>query len=155
MSKVFCSQSIVAGTLASLREAGRDGRERVVLWLSPRGETAEYTIAEFFVPRQETAEDYFRIPPDSMRELMAHLRDRRLSLRAQVHSHPKDAFHSRADDKWAIVRHEGALSIVVPRFAADTTPENFLARIAAFQLSSDDRWLGVATEHIDALFGMI
>jgi len=33
---------------------------------------------------------------------------------AQVHSHPDEAFHSKGDDEWAIVRHEGALSIVVP-----------------------------------------
>jgi hypothetical protein len=35
---------------------------------------------------------------------------------ARIHSHPGDAFHSRADDANPVLTHEGALSIVVPFF---------------------------------------
>jgi hypothetical protein len=77
-----------------------------------------------------------------MTALMAHLRARKLGLAAQVHSHPGRAFHSEADDAWASVRHEGALSVVVPNFAAGVNVGNFLQSVATFRLSPDDRWLG-------------
>jgi hypothetical protein len=35
---------------------------------------------------------------------------------ARIHSHPAEAFHSRADDANPVLTHEGALSIVVPFF---------------------------------------
>ena len=59
---------------------------------------------------------------------------------AQIHSHPHEAFHSEADDTWAIVRHEGAFSLVVPRFAADTTLDNFLDHTKVFQFSQRSTW---------------
>lgn len=35
---------------------------------------------------------------------------------ARIHSHPGDAFHSRADDTNPVLSYEGALSVVVPYF---------------------------------------
>jgi hypothetical protein len=35
---------------------------------------------------------------------------------ARIHSHPAEAFHSRADDANPVLTHDGALSIVVPFF---------------------------------------
>jgi hypothetical protein len=35
---------------------------------------------------------------------------------ARIHSHPAEAFHSRADDANPVLTHEGALSVVVPFF---------------------------------------
>lgn len=39
-------------------------------------------------------------------------------MKAQVHTHPGDAYHSATDDRWPIVSQAGFLSIVVPFFAA-------------------------------------
>jgi hypothetical protein len=74
-------------------------------------------------------------------------RDRRRIL-AQVHSHPEQAFHSKADDKWAVIRHEGALSLVLPRFAFATTSSNFFEQAVTFSLSVDDNWLQVQTGEV-------
>jgi proteasome lid subunit RPN8/RPN11 len=138
----------VAATLDSLRDAGREGKERVVLWLSSRPATPGSTITEIFVPEQIAEVDYFRIPPSGMRALMAHLRAHRLGLAAQVHSHPGRAFHSRADDRWAIVRHQGALSLVVPNFAEAVMAENFCTAIASYRLNPDDQWLEITAVHL-------
>jgi len=62
---------------------------------------------------------------------------------SQVHTHPGEAFHSRADDQWAIVRHRGALSVVLPQFAATTTPDSFLLEAAVYQLNSSNAWIRV------------
>jgi proteasome lid subunit RPN8/RPN11 len=85
----------------------------------------------------------FQIPAASMAALYAELRERRLMVAAQVHSHPYEAFHSRADDRWAIIRHEGALSLVVPNFASSTTAANFLEDTKIFQFSVTARWTEV------------
>jgi proteasome lid subunit RPN8/RPN11 len=140
MTILRCPAAIVDATLAALRAGGLEGVERVVFWLGRRTPGGDADIAEVHVPEQRAAVDYFHIPPESMVAFMAHLRRSRLVLLAQVHSHPGEAFHSKADDEWAVVRHEGALSIVVPRFAAEVTTKNFEVASAVFRLTSDDRW---------------
>ena len=142
MTHLSCSYTIVADTLAHLRAAGRDSKECVVLWLGRRL-PADATICEAYLPLQRARDDQFHIPPEGMTELMAYLRTHKRRLVAQVHSHPREAFHSLADDHWAIVRREGALSIVVPDFAAHTSPENLVTEAKFFQLSPQDRWLQV------------
>ena len=138
---------VVAKTLLELRGAGTENRERVVLWLGAR--SGNYVnVSEAFVPLQEAEEDYFRIPPRGMSELLSHLHQNRLMTAAQVHSHPGHAFHSEADDRWAVVRHEGALSLVVPFFGLNTTEETFTGDAAVFQLSKSNRWLEVPPESV-------
>lgn len=148
MSTLHCPADLVDATLAALRAAGLDGVERVVFWLGRRTPDGNADIAEVHVPEQEAAADYFRIPPESMIAFMTHLRRNRLVLLAQVHSHPREAFHSKADDQWAVVRHEDGLSIVVPYFAADVTVANFEEASVVFRLASDDRWLRVRPDEL-------
>lgn len=83
-----------------------------------------------------------------MRDLMLHLRDSRQCLAAQVHSHPGRAFHSLYDDHQAVVRHEGALSIVVPRFGKCVTVHNLQRLCAFYRLTHDDAWVRIGREHI-------
>jgi hypothetical protein len=92
------------------------------------------------MPEQEAAHDYFRIPPKAMSALLRHLGETKTLIAAQIHSHPEEAFHSCADDTWAIVRHEGALSLVVPYFAKHTSAQNFHDEVAAFRLSASNIW---------------
>ncbi len=140
MTTVHCPAVLIERTLNELRAAGQRGTEGIVLWLAPRPVTAGSTIVETYVPVHEAAVDFFHIPPEGMQALMAHLRRHKLGLAAQVHSHPGRAFHSRADDTWAIVRHEGALSVVVPNFAAGVTVDSFLQVSTTFRLELGDEW---------------
>ena len=110
-----------------------------MLWLAKRPLADVTVIAEIFVPDHTARVDVFHIPPSGMSGMMSHLRAGKLALAAQVHSHPAEAFHSKADDAWAIVRHESALSIVVPYFASGVTASNFLDRSATFRLSANDQ----------------
>jgi hypothetical protein len=155
MSALRCPAQVVDATIRSLQEAGQSRTERVVLWLAKRPLVPGSAIEVAYVPEQKAAIDYFRIPPASMSALMSHLRANRLALAAQVHSHPHRAFHSQADDKWAIVRHEGALSLVVPYFAAGVTAENFADAIAAYRLSADDRWLEIGRADLPSYFEVV
>ncbi|MEY9123302.1 Mov34/MPN/PAD-1 family protein [Bradyrhizobium yuanmingense] len=147
MSKVFCKRQHIEETLKHLQEAGQRGNECVVLWFgreSPMGIEIEAVCR----PAQVAGADIFRIPPPAMREIIGILAQHGWMIAAQVHSHPHEAFHSLADDKWAIVRHENALSLVVPYFAARTTAFSFMQDQKTFKLSVGNRWEELAAWEI-------
>ncbi|OWK24736.1 hypothetical protein AJ87_18485 [Rhizobium yanglingense] len=136
MSRIKVGRSVVASTIERLQAGGRIGHERAVVWLGSGADR----IDELYEPRQRTRADQFYFDRQSMQMLLAHLREKRLRVLAQVHSHPGRAFHSEADDEWAIVRHAGALSLVLPRFAQEATVDNFLGLAATYVLSTQNRW---------------
>jgi hypothetical protein len=141
MSIVEITPQIVRETVALLRSSPT--RERVVLWLGQR-QAGFVRIHEVHLPVQETEADYFRIPPEGMSALFGYLRPRRWMIAAQVHTHPGSAFHSPADDRWAIVRHQGALSLVVPRFCQSTSEATFDRDALVYQLDANDHFMLVA-----------
>lgn len=140
MTHFILPTSLLTETLERLRAGGRQGHERVVLWLSPVSGGNPAKVTEVYEPQQETAVDYFHLPSSSLKALMARLRAGRLKVAAQIHTHPGEAFHSKADARWAIVRHVGALSLVLPRFAASTTPATFHDEVKTYQLSEAGEW---------------
>lgn len=137
------SEGHIRETLEMLRSSGDEIKEGIVLWLGHR-EDGSSQVLETYVPDHKAERDYFRIPPDSIARLLAHLRTTGQFVAAQVHSHPREAFHSLTDDTWAIVRHVGALSLVVPWFARNTEPSSFLRDVAAFELTDENRWEQIA-----------
>jgi len=147
LAMLACPTAIIDETLAHLRAGGAEACETAVLWLGRRSGD-DQTIVEAFRPQQIVDRDFFQIPSEGMRALIAHLRGRQFHILAQVHSHPELAFHSRADDRWAIVRHLGAVSLVIPWFGLKTTRGSFLHDVAAFQLDATDRWCEVAPRSI-------
>ncbi len=145
ITPVEISSAQIAETINLLRDAGR--QECILLWLGRR-EQGLQRIIDVHKPLQEADRDYFEIPRQGMAVLMERLRTQGLYVISQVHTHPELAFHSRADGKWAIVRHAGALSIVLPFFAESATIENFLQEAAVFQLDSHNRWNEVLSEDV-------
>ncbi len=121
--------------------------EKVLLWLGRKSDDC-YVVDEVFTPIQITDEDYFRIPEEGMDELMNRLRTTRKIIVAQIHTHPREAFHSFADDRWAIIRHQGAYSLVLPYFCSTTNPGNFLDTVATFILDEFNSWVEVDNSNI-------
>ncbi|MGA3123166.1 MAG: hypothetical protein ABSF69_20540 [Polyangiaceae bacterium] len=146
---VLVPARVLVASLDVLQGVGREGRECVVLWLAKRSPDA-INVVDVYKPAQIVAEDSFRIPRESIAALFEILRDRGLMVAAQVHTHPERAFHSAADDRWAIVRHVGVLSLVLPHFAQRTTPQTFFEDVAVFSLSPRNEWLRIGPDDIDA-----
>lgn len=133
------SRGIVGSTLEVLRAFGRSGLEGLVLWVGSLDGRAA-TIEEAVVPdqhplRSEDGVGYF-VGPDALFDLNVMLSSAGQRLLAQVHSHPGAAYHSAADDAYAIVTTEGGLSLVVPDFA-NVEPDP--ARWAVYRLVGG-RW---------------
>lgn len=139
MNTVIAKHEHIVEMLRHFHEAGLRNSECVVLLLGRRV-GAKILVSEVWRPEQRAGKDYFEIPPRSMEALFARLRAGRLMIAAQVHTHPMEAFHSAADDRWAIIRHEGALSLVLPHFARNTSETTFLTDLASFHLSPRDSW---------------
>ena len=151
---VVVQRVVLEETLRELAKRGWHRTERVALWLAQRREDS-ITVQEVYVPQYEASCDYFHIPRASMATLMEHLRDKRLMIGAQLHTHPLEAFHSAADDRWAIVRHAGALSIVIPHFGRFATAENFLDHAKVFRLNPGNEWVEVARSELRHLLGVV
>ena len=151
---VHVNQEHVTTTLKTLQHAGKACRECVVLWLARR-QGASLTVRQVFVPLQEAANDYFRIPREGVAALLRELGTTRLQVAVQVHSHPYEAFHSRADDTWAIVRHVGALSLVVPYFGLRTAPETFVQDATVYELCPNNQWCHVRPREVSHYYQVL
>jgi hypothetical protein len=140
MSAIVLPATLLRQTIDILRRGGQRQEERIALWLSTAAQRSPAPIVDVYEPAQIASIDYFRLPPESMRALMDHLRSTRRRIVAQIHTHPGRAFHSDVDAEWAIVRHVGALSLVLPRFAATTTPETFLDDVMTYAYTAEGEW---------------
>lgn len=151
---IQCPRRLVIDTIRHLQDAGTQASERILLWLAEPAQT-RLLVKDIVVPVQTASADRFYIPPVSMKEIMATLADRRLMIAAQVHSHPQEAFHSPADDRWAIVRHTGALSLVLPYFCLRTTIATFTAEAAVYELHTNNSWRQVAPHEVRSRWEMV
>jgi hypothetical protein len=145
MIKLKISKELLLQSLSLLKEFSN--KERVILWIGNEQENM-YLVEEVYLPIQITEEDYFNIPHEGMVELMEKLKATKTMLVAQMHTHPFEAFHSPADDRWAILRHLNAYSIVLPWFASTISLKNFKTNAATFLLNHSNKWVEVHNENI-------
>jgi hypothetical protein len=136
---VQISSELIIETISKLQVVGASGREFMVFWLGTKMNNY-FEIREVYIPHQLTSRITIKIPEKGMKELFVHLRATRYILVAQVHIHPKLAFHSEADDFMAILRHENALSLVLPWFGLKTTLATFFEDTVCYTYTSLGRW---------------
>ena len=101
-----------------LRDLSADRREAVILWAGVPG-SHTVTVSRIVVPQYTSTLVRFEVPLEERRKLAERLGEHGEIVLAQLHTHPGAAFHSAADDRLALPRHTGAISIVVPCFAED------------------------------------
>jgi len=147
MLNLHYSEYILKQTLNSLCDGGQEKRECIVLWLGKKSGST-ISVSEVLMPRHYAETDYFHIDRSSMLEIQTYIRENRLMIAAQVHTHPMQAFHSKADDDWAFIRHVDALSIVLPYFAKNISSDNFMEEAAVFKLSEKNTWDHIKGEEL-------
>lgn len=136
---------MVDKTQATLREFGRHGLEGFCVWLG----STRAAVEQVLVPPQrsissESGVGYF-LEPETLFQLNRFLSTRGLKLIAQVHSHPGHAYHSVADDEYAIATKEGSLSLVVPDFARGPAD---LRTWAVYRLTAG-QWIEVPRSEVE------
>lgn len=149
MTILTVKPAAIEATLKLLKASGGRNAEGIVLWLGhDDGETAEVT--HVFQPTHRASADYFHIPREGVVQLMNYLDQHSVRVLAQVHTHPEEAFHSAADDKWALVRHLDALSLVLPHFASTADKSNFIDVAAVFRLTASNKWVPVDSNQVSS-----
>jgi hypothetical protein len=145
------TRGIIEDTVEVVGQFGEKGFEVLLLWLGEiEGTTAR--IDSVYVPPQKSVRGeeglgYF-VSNETLFELNKSLDRSGLRLIAQVHSHPGEAYHSEADDRFAIVTSEGGFSFVVPDFAQPpASPYDW----AAYSLKNGI-WQELSREQVQELF---
>lgn len=106
---------LLAGTFAIFRDCGHASHECVAYWLSPT--ELPSVIDEVIHPDHTWTEGGYQIDDNWLTAFWFDLARRKKSVRVQVHTHPRLAFHSATDDEWALVHTPGFLSLVIPDYA--------------------------------------
>jgi Prokaryotic homologs of the JAB domain len=156
LQHITVNRATIDRMLETMREFGSNGWEVLVLWVGDiEPNTGKAHVVQAFVPKQKAISNedgvgYF-VNSETLFQLNRDLSETGLRLIAQVHSHPREAYHSKADDRYAIVTAEGGLSLVVPDFGkAPADPTSW----AVYRLHGRD-WREVSTREVATLFEII
>lgn len=121
IGRYLVPRPVLADTVRVLREQSAGRREAVVLW---QGRVLDWLTAEvtrLLVPRQDTGPLHFNVPLEERLRILAEVSGAEQFILIQLHTHPREAFHSEADDRLAITKHTGAISVVVADFGTRWT----------------------------------
>lgn len=148
--------AVLARTRGLLRMAGERGFEAVVVWVGTIADEFTAEVGAAVAPRQVA---YRRddgcaveVPPEEIGNLVMALSPGQFVL-ARVHTHPGAAYHSPVDDLNMLVGHVGAISVVVPDFAA--APTMNLAACSVNELRADGSWLELSAEAVRDRFEVL
>jgi hypothetical protein len=117
----------------TMRECGQ-GRNECVVFLVERADTG---VLEIVHPVHWAAGGGYEVDQDWLARFAVRQTVEPLVIRAQVHTHPGDAFHSCIDDEWPMVGIADFISIVVPRFGQGIIEPD---EIYACRLTSEGEW---------------
>jgi len=118
---------ILPATFMLLRDCGRGESECAVYWTGPG---SDHTVDAVEHPAHTRSPFGYEVQSKWLTDFWKQLAATRRSVKAQVHTHPGQAFRSASDDCWPIVSQAGFISIVLPDFAAGRP-------------TLDDAWIGV------------
>ncbi|MBN9483101.1 MAG: hypothetical protein BGO70_01230 [Bacteroidetes bacterium 43-93] len=143
ITHVVLPKSCAKVAIDALFAAGRKHVEGVALFAGTVNDTT-FTITRTIVPRQLAGDVesglIYVVAGEELHRIGVELFDAGLQLLAQIHSHPREAYHSDTDDAYPIVTTMGGISIVVPNFARGGINLN---EWAIYRLDSNNLWCEV------------
>jgi hypothetical protein len=122
-------QNLLEATFEQFRSCGCGRKECQTLWVGPHAHP--HLITDVVHPVHSASPVGFDVDSDWLSDFWMRLASDNLGIRVQCHTHPGAAYHSTTDDEGPILRTEGFLSIVFPRFATGQVgfDEAFLAQV--------------------------
>jgi len=144
-------QSTVQETIAFLKKQGNREQEGVILWAGRLNALECQVEPHPLIPVQVTTRRSYRIPTEESFRIIAYLGAQGLVVPIQVHSHPREAFHSEADDEFAFVQHRNGISIVLPDFA-DCSVAEFPYCARFYYLKVGTQWIEMSAQEVQARF---
>lgn len=123
-------EGLLRQSLSTLRECGAGRNECIVVWVAKVDDPER--VHRVVHPVHARHRGGYRVDGDWLNSLWDELADNGERIIAQVHTHPRDAFHSERDDRYPILLTAGLYSLVIPNFARPPieTSNWFLVRLA-------------------------
>jgi hypothetical protein len=137
---------IIHETFRTLRECGQGECECALYWTGPSYSDLVDGVEH---PIHQSSLCGYEINDGWLTDFWKRLATSKRSTKAQVHTHPGEAFHSATDDNWPIVSQAGFLSIVIPNFA---TGDISLNNAWVGRLKADGTWCRLAS--VDQAIGL-
>jgi len=155
IGKILVPQKCVLIVYEHLRKAGSNGVEGIALWAGKSSNTV-FTVETAVIPKQKALryEDglLYTVEGDELHRLNKWLYLNKLSLIAQVHSHPREAYHSSTDDEFPIISTVGGISIVIPNFGFGEISKRSWA---VYRLQQQSGWVEQNAEEVNSLIEII
>ena len=98
-----------------MQHNGSQGNESHALLVGTKSQEI-FSISDVWFPEQTVSPVSYEVPEEEEFRINVELNKQKLTVIAQIHTHPGDAFHSSTDDDWPSIALPGSLSIVIPDF---------------------------------------
>ena len=120
ITKINMPYECIVTAYNHMRNHGERRLEGVALFAG-KEEDSIFTVVNTIIPQQQamSLEEglLYAVDGEELHRINVWLYENKMSLMAQIHSHPSRAYHSSTDDAYPIVATIGGVSIVVPNFA--------------------------------------
>lgn len=115
--KLVIPQGCFSALLECLAPAKARGHEGVAFLLG-RTDGATALCVQAVRPKATTSPGSFHVSARDMARVIELAANLDLQVVGQVHTHPRDAFHSDGDEDGANIRFDGFVSLVIPDYGA-------------------------------------
>lgn len=152
IERIHIENSLILDAFELLRSAGEKGYESVALFGGFEAGNSFYVKKVIFPKQYGYNLDQglmYSVDGEELHRINVWLYENRMSLIAQIHSHPGEAYHSEMDDRFPIVDTYGGISIVVPNFAFGIIS---LKDCMIYRLSLNKTWNELKLTEIETLF---
>jgi hypothetical protein len=151
ISTILVQDDFVLQAQDHLQAMGKNGCEGVTLWAG-KLENDIFTVTATIIPDQlhirlSSGVCYY-VDGKELHRINVWLYKHKMTLIAQLHSHPSNAFHSSTDDSFPIVTLLGSISIVVPDFASEPFS---ITNCAVYRLFASG-WVQLTSNQVKNLF---
>ena len=140
ITRYHIPNSILYDTLSRLRTIGVDCKEGIAYWSGILDKNEAFVSRVIFAddyPEFQNEEYFAKVSLDAAFKIGEAIHEKNELLFAQIHTHPREAFHSFVDDRYPISHRIGFVSIVVPNFAQNVTS---LSECAILEYRGQAKW---------------
>ena len=135
MSALRLPRAVLDSSFQQLRDCGAGRTECVVYWCAVSDQSD--LLTRVVHPLHHAGPRGYEVDSAWVTQFFLDLRRTQETVKVQVHTHPREAWHSAVDDQFSLVPATGFLSLVIPNFAAYPAG---LAGSALVRMQPDGTW---------------
>ena len=154
IKKLNLPSMCIEDVYSHLRLAGNKGVEGVTLWAGVVNESC-FEVKNTIIPKQEAFNHdgglLYTVDGDELHKINVWLYQNKMTLIAQIHSHPGRAYHSDTDDAYPIITTVGGISIVIPDFGFKPIS---IDDWAVYRLNEQKQWIKQSKKEVNLLISI-